>query len=909
MRRRRVPVLLLLVVLLLAGLLPGTAFGQTAGAPGSDLPDGWSVRFDAGRVVLAYELAAPLPIRDARPEFREGEVLLGYPMEREGRLELVVTPQVAAALESPSAWLSGRRLDGPTPVEPETTEFIVPAQGDRVLSGLADPGVRGPFATVTLDYELAGLTIDGYSVPLEVVAEVVAPVGIARPKPLVLFLHGRHATCYSLTPEPFVTLEWPCPPGTLPIPSHRGYRYVADLLASQGYITVSISANGINAQDGYTADGGASARSQLIRHHLAQWVAWSTAGGDPWSDRFQGLVDLDRVVLVGHSRGGEGIERAAVDAIPSDGYRIVGLAPIGPTAFGRQVAAGIVTAVIHPYCDGDVSDLQGQQYIDQSRDLIASRALRSAVMVFGANHNFFNSEWTPGTAVAPSDDDWLWAGPRDDRFCGPDGALRLTPAEQRAVGATYIVALVQAAVRRDPIATLLLDGSPTRAASAGRAIVLTHALGGHRRLLYRPRLVDDMRTNGMSARVCRGYLNAGGGLMPGCSAADWARLPHWLPMYGMESLPGPLALDLEWRRTGGTVRIPLSEVRDLGSATDLDLRLAVDSASLPVELRVRLVDESGAVALLPPADPVVPLRGRQSPLAKVWAQTLRFSLAGVTGIDRSAIVAVQIESVSTRGRAWLLDIFGRRSGATTSEEIELPRVSVPMVDVAEGGPGTRVEMLPLEIRGAVVAPASLWVSVTGSNGYQDSFRLVIPPGTTQAGVPITVEGNDQFDPSPVQYTVGLRAISRVTTGEYTGGLTVIDDEPVPTLTFVATRDRVAEGGTLVFTATLSSPVPVDLWYSLNLGEVSGRPTLFTNDVTEGFLLQWSGWIPDPAQPLWMSVYPSLHIPAGETVATFEIPTTVDAEVEDREVITVTLQGWEDRIVPVPITVRGTVRDS
>ena len=86
--------------------------------------------------------------------------------------------------------------------------------------------------------------------------------------PLVLFLHGRHSTCYGLEPEPFVTGDWPCPEGTLPIPSHLGYRYAAELLASQGYLTVSISANGINGQDGWVADGGAAARSALIRHHL-----------------------------------------------------------------------------------------------------------------------------------------------------------------------------------------------------------------------------------------------------------------------------------------------------------------------------------------------------------------------------------------------------------------------------------------------------------------------------------------------------------------------------------------------------------------------------------------------------------------------------------------------------------------
>ena len=37
--------------------------------------------------------------------------------------------------------------------------------------------------------------------------------------------------------------DWPCPAGWKPVPSQTGYRYVADVLASQGYLTVSIAAN------------------------------------------------------------------------------------------------------------------------------------------------------------------------------------------------------------------------------------------------------------------------------------------------------------------------------------------------------------------------------------------------------------------------------------------------------------------------------------------------------------------------------------------------------------------------------------------------------------------------------------------------------------------------------------------
>jgi hypothetical protein len=911
MRSPRAATVWVLVLLLVFALAPGSGAEESTVAPGPDLGPGWSLQAGAAGPVLVYTPDEALPLRDARPEFRDGDAVLGYPLSRDGRLELALTPATLAALDSPAAWLSGQRLDGPTPVEPIVREPLATEPLPvRALTGKDDPGTPGPYATATMSYELEGLAVDEFPAPIEVLAEVVAPVGAPTPMPLVLFLHGRHSTCYGIDPEPFVTGDWPCPDGMLPIPSHQGYRYVADLLASQGYLTVSIAANGVNGQDGWVPDGGAAARSALIRHHLGLWADWNASGGDPWGGMFQGAVDLSNVVLVGHSRGGEGVERAAVDTSPADGYTIVGLVPIGPTSFGRQVGAGIATAVILPYCDGDVVDLQGQQYIDQSRDLTRDRALRSAVMVIGTNHNFYNTEWTPGLAAAPADDDWLWAGQADEPTCGPEGAGRLTPEEQQAVGATYIAALVHVAVDRDAAAASLLDGSKVRAASAGRARVLTHALGGRRSLVYKPRLADLITTAGISARACRGYMASGDwGFQSECAPIGFDRLPHWLTMMGAESAPSPLALELQWWRIGGTARLTLPGARDLSKASHLDLRLAVDVAFASVDLGVRLIDRRGSTIDLPDAYRVQSLPGAASPLAKIWAQTLRFDLSGArAGIDLTQITGIELVSRSGRGHAWLLDIHSRRPGVTPSSPIALPQVSVGTAEIPEGGPGTRVEYLPLEIRGDITRPAVLWVSLFTPSG-QEGYRLVLPPGTTEAGIPITVEGNDQFDPQTREYGVVIKALSQVTTGRYIGALRVLDDEPAPTLTFEATNDRVAEGGTLVFTATLSFPVSADLWYNINLAELPGKATLYTDDVTPEFLYQWTGWVPDPAQPLWEVIWANVNIPAGATSATFEIPTVADGIVEGREYVTVTLSGWEDPLLPIPITVTGIVRDA
>jgi hypothetical protein len=67
---------------------------------------------------------------------------------------------------------------------------------------------------------------------------------------LLVLLHGNHATCGRLSGpgEHFdinvqYTFTGTCPAGYIPVPSHAGYAYFAERLASLGYIVVSINAN------------------------------------------------------------------------------------------------------------------------------------------------------------------------------------------------------------------------------------------------------------------------------------------------------------------------------------------------------------------------------------------------------------------------------------------------------------------------------------------------------------------------------------------------------------------------------------------------------------------------------------------------------------------------------------------
>ena len=257
--------------LALAALIATTAPSGAA----ETLPPGWHLEGNE----LVWMSDAPLRMGGARYEFRSGDRLLGYPKQIGNVLRL--RRSSADPLSKLSVWAAGRRLDAAAP--PARTAFAEAPLEPAITVAAADPAALGPYQTRRLKYTLPDLAIPEFPASVEVVAEVTAPVGLDVPMPLVLFLHGRHSTCYRGGPTGEPSGDWPCPAGWRPVPSHTGYRYITDVLASQGYLTVSIAANGINGQDGLFMDGGAFARSQLVRHHLAQMggmvgIRWRSMG-------------------------------------------------------------------------------------------------------------------------------------------------------------------------------------------------------------------------------------------------------------------------------------------------------------------------------------------------------------------------------------------------------------------------------------------------------------------------------------------------------------------------------------------------------------------------------------------------------------------------------------------------------
>ncbi|AJF68708.1 hypothetical protein [Streptomyces vietnamensis] len=893
-------------------------------APGSrfdgvTLPEGWQITGDGAGRQLVWTSPERIPVGDARIEFRAGDRLLGHPLPRpDGRSYAL--PLGGIRLDEGTelrVTAGGRRLDATGRAGAATERPLAPAAANPapLPANPVDPGVPGPYRTVSGEYALRSVRLPGLPQPVEMRATVVGPTGAPGKRPVALFLHGRHATCYTPGTED-VRLTWPCPAGTRPIPSEQGYLRAQRLLASQGYVTVSVAANGVNGQDGDLEDAGAQARSSLVRLHLARWADWAAdRASAPAAVRKTAPADLSRVLLVGHSRGGEGVNRAALDSLnpppaAQDGYRgpvrwkIRGNVLIGPTVFGQNPAPDVPSTTILPGCDGDVSDLQGQIYVDGTRGVSKGAALHSAAYVIGANHNFFNSEWTPGQAKAPAIDDFS-SDDGIDPVCSPGTATRLTATQQQAVGATYIAASARLFVGGDDAVRPLLDGTGRRAPSAGPARVLTHAVGARRTPAFLP---------GSSVTV------SGGGRLcaqvdPDATRACLSPEEGWSPHFAYWETspePGRDAVAMKWTGPGTPVTVRPSRPVSLAGAESLALRVIVPPNSAGTELDVTLTDASGRRAQL--GRPRVDGLPGSPRTAAYWGREVRvpLSAAARAGLDLKRIDTLRLTPRGGAGRAWLMDAWGWRPGTPAVNPSPLTRVDLGRLTVAEGDSGVRTYRVPVTVSGQGSGQVRLFVPVPGTDRFA-SRTVTVRPGHHDIDVPVEVRGNTRYG-YDVPHDALVKAVRGTVVGAHRGGVTARNDDPMPTMRLTPVADDVTEGSALTWKVTLSAPADAELSGEILLKPVTGGPELSTADVDPAWLEAQFGEVPHPARPLsgvseggtrlWLSV------PAGETTVQVTVPTVRDGVAEPAESLRAALSTYDDHWEPVPgPEFTGRVRDA
>jgi len=256
---------------------------------------------------------------------------------------------------------------------------------------------------------------------------VGAPQG---PFPLVLIVHGNHAM------ESF---------------SDPGYAYLGGLLASQGFIVVSVDENFLNSSaadfvNPFVIRNGEenSARGWLLLEHLAQWRAWTQ---DPRHPMF-GKADMNRIALIGHSRGGEAVATANAfndlshdpdDATLPFNYHfklgaIAAIAPVDGQTKLRDWPTPMRDTnyfVIQGSMDADMTSFMGASQYSRASFSGTVKAFKASVYVTGANHGQFNTTWGRYDYGLPFN---LFLDPRPI----------MDPVAQRQIAAVYLSAFLQA---------------------------------------------------------------------------------------------------------------------------------------------------------------------------------------------------------------------------------------------------------------------------------------------------------------------------------------------------------------------------------------------------------------------------------------------------------------------------------
>jgi hypothetical protein len=272
-----------------------------------------------------------------------------------------------------------------------------------------DPSVAGSFAIGQTSFNAPAVTIPAVGVwappafggilgntpsgtlSLPLIAEVRYPadapgvdVAVSAAKanyPVVVIMHGMHSAAD---------------------PSFLGYNYLLDHLASHGYIAVSIDCNAVNAIGGMQ-----DTRGQAMLAHLTLLQSKNAGPGT-----FQGKIDMTKIGIMGHSRGGDGVVQAEIlNQSQGLGWNIKAIVALAPTDFSGigPSPMNLVTSkflCVYGANDGDVwgGTAPATQYTGTGFRFYDRAAVEKAMaFIYGATHNRFNTQWgTEGKVDAAS---------------------------------------------------------------------------------------------------------------------------------------------------------------------------------------------------------------------------------------------------------------------------------------------------------------------------------------------------------------------------------------------------------------------------------------------------------------------------------------------------------------------------
>lgn len=270
-----------------------------------------------------------------------------------------------------------------------------------------DPMDRGGYSVTTLDPFTAGTfniqepnaaggaaTGSAAAVTLQLRGSLYYPTNRTSPSPVIVLVHGNHGSCDTGS----------APNCTAFKRNDRGYAYMAENLATWGYTVLSLDQDQLMAfQDGQQGKG-MHQRRLLIAAALDMLDKANTAplpdeGANGINDRLVGKLDMTRIGMMGHSRGGDAvtsfIDYNRTRPAPGKRYPLRGVINLAGVDYERRAPYGVPYLSILPHCDGDVSNLQAARNFERGQYIKDGDPFpKIQFSIHGTNHNWYNSVWS-----------------------------------------------------------------------------------------------------------------------------------------------------------------------------------------------------------------------------------------------------------------------------------------------------------------------------------------------------------------------------------------------------------------------------------------------------------------------------------------------------------------------------------
>jgi hypothetical protein len=291
-----------------------------------------------------------------------------------------------------------------------TSSQAADAAGATTPAPLPDPTARGSYTPVTIQETKLGLadlqepnsnglapgTGQAQSAEqLEIRGSLYYPDDRSEPSPLIVLVHGNHGSCDAGQDSATASC-------TSFKRNEAGYAYLGENLATWGYTVFSLSQDQLMMRQDNNKGKGMHQRRMLIAAALDALGKATTDGlvddaHTTLGDTLVGRLDMTRIGLMGHSRGGDAVTSFIdYNRIRTDGprYPIRGVISLAPVDYERKAPYGMPYMTILPMCDGDVSNLQGARFFERSQYVNPGDPFpRIQVEQLGAIHNWYNTVW------------------------------------------------------------------------------------------------------------------------------------------------------------------------------------------------------------------------------------------------------------------------------------------------------------------------------------------------------------------------------------------------------------------------------------------------------------------------------------------------------------------------------------